>query len=300
MSSIPLAELAALAAALCWAIGGLFSIGVVRRIGAVLYNRLRMLLVGLALSLLAWWTGGWGQLDASMLPALALSGLIGIFIGDTALFASLQRLGPRRSAVVFAANAPITALLAAIFLDERLGSLDLWGGLLVLAGVLVAIWARREASGAAHHWEHIQGTLASGVLLGLLSASCQAVGALIAKPVMEAGADPVAASALRTSVAAVTLTAVALLRRESIVPALARQRIVLGPTIASGMIGMGLGMSLLLFALGHGEAGVVAVLSSTSPVLILPLIWLVTRRAPSASAWLGALLAALGTGMILT
>jgi hypothetical protein len=36
---------------------------------------------------------------------LALSGLIGIFIGDTALFACMNRLGPRRSGVLFATHA---------------------------------------------------------------------------------------------------------------------------------------------------------------------------------------------------
>jgi drug/metabolite transporter (DMT)-like permease len=297
--SWPVAELAALAAALCWAIGGLISVGVVRRIGAVLYNRLRMLIVGALLALVAGVSGGWLQISSDMLWPLVVSGLIGIFIGDTALFASLQRLGPRRAAVIFSANAPLTALLAALFLDERLDSMDLWGGALVLAGVIVAIWARREASITAHHWEHVQGTMLAGVALGLLSASCQAIGALIAKPAMEAGADPVAASALRTGVAAVALSLVAVFRGQPLVPTHARQRTVLVPTAQSGLIGMGLGMSLLLFALGRGDAGVVAVLSSTSPVLILPLIWLVTGNRPSGAAWSGGLLASVGTGLIL-
>ena len=42
-----------------------------------------------------------------------------------------------------------------------------------------------------------------------------------------------------------------------------------------------------------------AVLSSVTPILILPLLWLVYRRRPALGAWLGAVLAVAGTAMIL-
>jgi drug/metabolite transporter (DMT)-like permease len=43
----------------------------------------------------------------------------------------------------------------------------------------------------------------------------------------------------------------------------------------------------------------VAVLSSTSPVLVLPLLWMTSRERPAAGAWLGATVAVLGTALIL-
>ncbi len=45
----------------------------------------------------ALYTGQWQQLPLSGLWLLLLSGIIGILIGDTALFASMNRLGPRRA-----------------------------------------------------------------------------------------------------------------------------------------------------------------------------------------------------------
>ena len=48
----------------------------------------------------------------------------------------------------------------------------------------------------------------------------------------------------------------------------------------SGMIGMGLGMSLILLALQHGNVGMVGILSSVSPVLVLPLLWWHLGRVP--------------------
>ena len=191
-----IAELSALSAALCWAFGGLIAVSLVRRIGAVDYNRLRMLLVGSVLCALAWPLGGWETLDSTMLLPLLISGLIGIFIGDTALFASMQRLGPRRTGVMFAANAPFTAAMGSIFYQEQLSALQLAGGALIIIGVVVTILLNRPRVDT-HAVEQLQGSLTAGVLLGLLSALGQAGGAIIVKPVMEAGADPVAASAVR-------------------------------------------------------------------------------------------------------
>ncbi|MDX1739419.1 MAG: DMT family transporter, partial [Alphaproteobacteria bacterium] len=68
--------------------------------------------------------------------------------------------------------------------------------------------------------------------------------------------------------------------------------------IVSGILGMGLGMTFLMIALQHGDSGVVATLAATSPVIMLPLIWIRTREMPSLTAWGGALLVVVGTGLI--
>jgi len=60
------------------------------------------------------------------------------------------------------------------------------------------------------------------------------------------------------------------------------------------------GMTLLLMALKGGGIGMVAILSSVSPVLVLPLLWLHLGRAPAPGAWLGAALTVLGTTLILS
>ena len=57
-------------------------------------------------------------------------------------------------------------------------------------------------------------------------------------------------------------------------------------------------MSLLLIALKHADAGIVATLTSTSPIMILLLIWLITNKIPSYGAWIGTILAITGSGLI--
>ena len=61
---------------------------------------------------------------------------------------------------------------------------------------------------------------------------------------------------------------------------------------------MALGMSLLLIALQNGDAGIVATLSSTSPIMILFLLWILTKKIPSLGAWFGTIIAIIGTSLI--
>ena len=73
---------------------------------------------------------------------------------------------------------------------------------------------------------------------------------------------------------------------------------ILGQSIVSGFLGMALGMSLLLIALQKADAGIVATLSSTSPIMILLLIWIITKKIPTYGAWIGTVLAIIGSGLI--
>jgi uncharacterized membrane protein len=74
---------------------------------------------------------------------------------------------------------------------------------------------------------------------------------------------------------------------------------VLAQTGLNGFIAMGVGMTLVLLALEKGDVGMVAILSSVSPILVLPLLWLQLKRAPAMGAWVGASLTVLGTALIL-
>lgn len=288
----------ALGAAACWAVTGLLSAPQARHLGAFAFTRWRMGLVFLALAPLAWFGGGLQALDAGQLGVLVVSGLVGIFVGDTALFASMNRLGPRRTGVLFATHALFSAVLGFLFLDERMGVQAMLGGALVVAGVMTAIaWGTRK--GESHDFETLQGHWPTGVALGLLAALCQAAGSFIAKPVMAAGADPLAATVVR--VGATCLAHLVLLwAGAGVARAQGGMTLrVMGWVLLSGAIGMGLGMSLILLALRHGDVGMVGILSSVSPVLVLPLLWLYLGRPPARGAWWGAAMTVGGTVLVL-
>lgn len=265
--------------------------------GAFAFTRWRLFFALTLLWALAAYTGQWRTLDTSAIGLLVISGLIGIFIGDTALFACMNRLGPRRAGVLFATHALFSVVLAWVFLGETLWGWTLLGSTLLVSGVMVAIaWGRRMEE--SHTWEDTRGALLPGVLLGVVAAVCQSVATLMIKPLMTQGIDPVAASAVRTSASFVAHLFLLWggLRLAQVKQPLTRQT--LWNTWASAAVAMALGMTLILAALRNGQANLVGILSSLTPVLLLPLLWLIYKRRPAMGAWMGAGMAVLGTALI--
>ena len=292
-------DLMALGAAACWAVGSILSVSPSRHLGAFAFTRWRMFMVALMLWAVTLLAGSWRSLPLDSWGAMAASGLIGIFVGDTALFAAMNRLGPRRSGVLFATHAVFSAALGFWLLGERMSAQAAWGGVLTLAGVMMAILLGRDKEDE-HAWEADRGSIGAGVALGLLAALCQALGSLIIKPVMGTQLDPIAASAVRVSVACLAHFVLLLTGFPSARAQQAPTLRVLAQTALNGFIAMGVGMTLVLLALKDGDVGMVAILSSVSPVLLLPLLWLRLGRAPAIAAWLGATLTVLGTALILS
>jgi drug/metabolite transporter (DMT)-like permease len=165
------------------------------------------------------------------------------------------------------------------------------GVALILAGIVLAILGPggREGMRGPH-------ALGLGLGLGVVTALGQATGSLFARPAMLAGVEPFTAMAIRSGLGA--LFFIALLA----VPALRPATRPASPDIVriggSAVSGIFLGMTLLMAALAVGDVGIVTTLSSTTPILILPMVWVVTRRAPAPVAWVGAGLAVAGTALI--
>lgn len=288
-------ELAALVAATLWACTAIISTGPAKALGAVHFNVFRMGMVFVCLCIAALFTGGFNAVLWANATPLLLSGLIGIFLGDTLMFSGLRRLGPRRNQVIFGANAPLAAAIGWIWLDETFGWMGIAGVSLVTIGVGVAVFMGRRKE-ETHSLEHTDGRLWIGASFALGAALCQALGLIMSRPAMEAGVDPVAASVLRVGVAVLGLLASYLIQHRALpaVPSLP----LLGQTLISGILGMGVGMTLVQFALVGAKAGVVATLSSMSPVLILPVLWVIYGRRPALGAWLGASLAVVGSALL--
>lgn len=291
-------ELYALAASACWAIGAMLSVSPSRHLGAFAFTRWRMLIVAVSLwvGLLA--TRGWQPIALPVASAMGLSGLIGIFIGDSALFSAMNRLGPRRSGVLFATNAVFSVFLGMAVFGERLNLLGALGAVLTFVGVAIAVLLGRSKDDS-HAWEADRGKVSTGVALGLFAALCQALGTLIAKPAMAGHFDPMTATALRVTAAGAAHFVLLGLGFKVAKAHKPENFAVLFQTGLNGLIAMGLGTSLVMFALQSGDIGIVSILSSVSPVLVLPLLWIHLRRAPAPGAWLGAGLTVVGTACIL-
>ena len=289
---------AALTAAFCWALGGLIAVTPVIRLGPFGFNRIRNPLSFFMLCSLAFLTSGWAQIDHQYFWYIFFSAIIGIFFGDSALFVTMNRMGPRRTSILFATNAPMTAVISFLVLDEKLSLGQIAGCVVVLLGVLLAIIY--GTANQQHRWEQVRGSVLVGVVSGLTAAFCQASGAIIIKPVMESGADPVTVSAMRVGIASVFLIAYGWLRQgRQARNNYSKPTIALVAWIAcSGFVAIVLGMTLLLYGLAKGEAGVITTLSATTPVMILPLLWIKTGERPALGSWIGAILTVVGSGIL--
>ena len=106
--TLPLHELAALGTALCWATTGLFAADAVRALGPFYFNLLRQGFVTALLAVIVLLTGARVEPGWPAILTLALSGIIGILIGDTLNFAATSRSGPRRTRGRPALAAPMT------------------------------------------------------------------------------------------------------------------------------------------------------------------------------------------------
>lgn len=294
---MPLHELAALGTATCWATTGLISADAVRALGAFWFNLIRQAFVTGILALILTLSGGWHGLDMATVVVLAVSGIVGILLGDTFNFAAVGRIGPRRAGAIFALNAPMAAVMGWAFLGETLTLQAVVGIALTAAGVAVAILGRPRAN--AHRFETLHGGLLLGLLFGLGAAAGQAAGSLIARPLMTAGLDPWLASLFRVGASGL---AMGLIAATPLAPPRAgpMTRTALILTAATAIIGLLIGMTLFLYALQGSQTGIIATLSATSPVLILPLLWLRTGQRPTAMSFVGAAMAIAGLALIFT
>lgn len=293
-------QVAALLAASSWAIGGLVAAEPSRLLGGPRFVRIRMVYVSVALTAIAFAVGGWSSVESTDWLPLAISGFVGLAIGDAALFEAFSRLGPRRTGMLFAANAPMAAILSSFIFDEQFGWLGVLGTVLVVAGVSLAI-AYGTRPGQSHTWEEVRGPLGVGVAFGLAGALGQAIAVLVADPVFDGTLDPWAGAAVRALVGTIGLFSLRpwFERRNGRRPEVHFTLRLWLLILVSGSLGMVIGKTLMLIALADGPPGLVSILVSIAPVIQLPLIWVITREPPPAGAWAGAALAVAGTAMVL-
>lgn len=287
---------AAIGTSLCFALSSLLAYDASRTLGAVVFSFVRMAVVALGFGL---WVSlsQWDEnLVLSDIFLLCVSGVLGVFVADSLRYSSLARVGPQLQSLLNAMNAPFALLLGYIVLGQILDTIPLVGTLVVLAGILIAVTFRETAQ--PERFGGDRDALGLGCAFGLSAALFQAISVLIAAPVMLKGIDPMCATFIRASAGAASLIGPVFFSREN-----RAQIFKLNPTttkqvLMSAALGTGLGMTLQLYALVKGSVGVVTTLSSATPLVILPLLWIVGRTPPKKTAWLGAIVGVLGVALI--
>lgn len=161
----------ALTAAFFWALSARFYGHSTAQWSILLLNFTKNILAVVVLSSLLWLLPASSTVDLTTALVLLLSGVIGIGLGDTALFAALKRMGEQNTLLIAETGAPLIVVALAFFLlNETLSWLHYAGIFVVLLATDLAIGWRRQ-------------NRLDMVAVGLagVAALCQATGALISR-----------------------------------------------------------------------------------------------------------------------
>jgi drug/metabolite transporter (DMT)-like permease len=287
-------EFAALSAAFIWAGASVIYTGVGQQVSPLILN----------------WTKGWIAISFLLLTLLLqgqpipeitltswilllLSGIVGIALGDTAYFNTLNCIGARRTLMLETLSPSLSAVLALIFLQENL-SIHAWAGIaLTLSGV---IWVIAER---VPEFERVQLRPLRGLIFGLLAALGQASGAVLSRAALsETDIDPLWSTLIRLLGCTVVLSIWVVMYEPSqnvLKPLQSRQllNIVAGTAFVSTYLGIWLQQTALKYA----PTGIAQALTNTSPLFILPIALFIGEKI-SLRSTLGVLIALTGIWLL--
>lgn len=287
---------AALAAAMIWACTSILYTAAGRNVAPAATNLFKTLVATVLFALALFFRDGLPfdpDLQLRQCLFLALSGVVGLGLGDSFLFAGYQLLGTRRAMLVQSTHPILGTLLAVVFFREWPTALQFLGIAVVLGGVALVLIDRNR-----RRWIE-PARKRRGVAFCLVAAASQATGALLAKEALS-GVDVLGATQIRVVGGALALLLFGALRGQlGIWMVGLRQRPVLGRLLVASFLGPFVAVFLMLYALQNTLAGVALTLLATAPVWLLPLGAIFQKDHPSAQEVVGVLVAVGGIAVLL-
>ena len=291
-------ELAALGAALAWAVASLMLKSLSAKFHPLFLNEIRCIASALLFAGFLLVTGEFAQLAQVPLQSgiIAIVGtFIGIGIGEGLFVLSLRYIELSRAYPISICGYPVVTLaIAFFFLHEEITGVTLLGVLTVLIGLYLVAYPSGPLL--------VRFSLASpkektGLLLILL--------AVLAWGVATAGIklgtqdlDPSLANFIRLSGTAILLAPFAFFRRASPEAKNVAWRN-LGIAALNGVLSFGIGGLLFLIALKYSGAELTSVLSSTSSLFLLPMAVFFLKEKVTPKLIAGTILSVAGVCLIL-
>jgi DME family drug/metabolite transporter len=289
-------ELAALGAALSWAISSVLLKPLSYRFHPIALNGLRCAAAALFFVfalLLSRKTGDVFSIGARPMAALVSGSIAGIAVGESLFIYSLRFIDVSRAYPISICGYPVaTVLLAIMFLGEVFTPLTLLGMALVLVGISMVAFPRGT----------FRGVLSSprdrrGLFLVFLTAVLWGVGTiLIRQGVRES--DPIAANFVRNFGTALFIFLFTARRWGQFLVGHGGWRF---PALGalSGLLSFGIGGLLFLIGLQLAGAGKTSLLASVPPLFSVPLPVLFLRERVTLRLTLGVLLSIAGIWLVM-
>lgn len=291
-----LGQFAALATALLWTGTSVFFTLSARKVGSVIVNRVRLFIGLIFLVTLHFITKG------EFLPVsagyyhwlwLGLSGIIGLLLGDSALFQAFVMIGPHLSMLMMTLVPILSVLLAWIFLRETLTLINLIGIILTICGIILVVIKKSETTQVSRNKFFL------GILCGIGGAVGQAVGLIIAKKGLSDNFTGLSATVIRVFTATTILWLITLLsgKAKFTVQKIIPRKIFL--TIAAGAFcGPFLGIWMSMNAIKWTQIGIASTLMALPPIFLLPITHFVFKEKITLQSIIGTFIAIVGSVII--
>ncbi|AIS58055.1 DMT family transporter [Vibrio coralliilyticus] len=287
-------EIAALSAAVVWALATWIYSQFSHHFSAMQLNIVKGVAAsGMMLVVMPWIEMPTMAISATHLAILAVSGIIGIAVGDSAYFASLKRIGANKTLLLESLAPPLSGVLALVALGSVL-PLQSWLGVLLTTLAVTFVIFQPDASGEQTNW--------SGVGFGLLASVCQASGVVISHYALVAGdLPPLLGALIRLSVGVLTVAMVIVLFEQRPFSSMRKH---LGQLTKSAFlwllgaifVGTFLALWLQQIALKHANPAIAQTLIATSPLFML-FIYIVKGEKVTAKSIIGTLAAVGGISL---
>lgn len=288
-------ELAALLTAVLWSFSALIFAAASARAGSVQVNVTRLLLALVYLGILIPILGAETALSGTQTLNLAISGVIGLTLGDTFLFRAFQEIGARLSMLVMSLAPAIAAVIAYFFLGESLSAAGVAGIAITLAGIALVVLGKQPA-------EDVRYSLTGrGLAWALIGAAGQGVGLVFAKLAFNEGeVNGFVATFVRIAASLIPLLPMTIASGRLMTPwrFWKEDPNAANLTALGSVVGPFLGISLSLIAVARTKVGIAATIMATVPILMLPLSHFIHREKLSWRAVAGAVVAVGGVGLL--
>ncbi len=207
---------------------------------------------------------------------LTISGIIGIGIADTMFFKSLNILGASIAAIVDCLYSPSIIIFAYFMLGERLTSVQLAGGALIVVSVLFASLKIQHISVSRKQFEY-------GVLLGAISMTMMAFGIVLIKPILNRIADAPSlqlwVGGFRMISGVVVSGGIFLLysrKRDLISPFKSKKTC--GILLIGSVFGAYLAMAMWIFGMTLTKSSIAGILNQTSIIFMVLFGWWILKE----------------------
>jgi drug/metabolite transporter (DMT)-like permease len=289
--------MAAITTAFCWSFTSIFFSYSGRRVGSVVVNVSRLLFAFLIMACLHYVVfGAFLPLNAPLFrwQWLALSGVLGLVVGDSGLFQAFVLIGPRLATLTMALVPIFSTFLGWLFFRESVTSVELAGIMLTVGGVAWVVSEKRSGRSRVANKQY-----GLGILFGLMGALGQASGLIAAKFGLVGDFPPVSANVIRMMTAMLVLWGVTALRGRVVYTVRQwRHKRALSAIVAGTIFGPVIGVLMSLVAIQLTRVGIAATLMALTPIILIPLSFFLFKERITFRGIAGTVAAVAGVALI--